>query len=283
MQTEIVSTAKRADMFKVPASNLRIKEGLNIRSDYGNIQELADSIKENGVKVPLRGYKERENGYEVFVVVDGHRRHTALQLLLEQGTEIIVPFITENKGYNDEQRLIDMFLMNEGKSLTPLEQAEGVRRLIAYGYSEKEIALKLAKSEVYVRKLNSLNSAPKAFRKLIEEGTISATLAIETIAKGQVEDLMNTIEENKKTPVKAPENTNEQDTQSNDGKEIKDPTPARITKKDLKEQNSIKEFKKFMKNANEDLISESVLYVYQFAAKLANNELSFEEIKEFFK
>jgi ParB/RepB/Spo0J family partition protein len=287
MQTDqIVATlnAKRVDMHKVPSSKLRIKTGLNIRSDYGNIEELAESIKENGIRVPVRGYKEKEGNEEVYVITDGHRRTLACRHLLKEGTEILVPFVLEHKGYSDEQRLIDMFIMNEGKSLTPLEQAEGVRRFIAYGYSEKEIAGKLAKSEGYIRKLNSLNSAPKKFIQLIEKGYISATLAIQVIADGLVDQI---IAESEGKLEKAPADDSAEMHQATDGSEIKDVQPSgqsgKITKKDLQTVNSLKEFKKFMKKADENIMNENVVYIYQFATKLANNELSFEQIEEFFK
>jgi ParB/RepB/Spo0J family partition protein len=286
MQTETIAspalTAKRVDMFKVPSSKLRIKEGFNIRTDMGDIKELAESIKVNGVLVPLRGYKSKEGDEEVYIITNGHRRYTACQLLLQESIEVLVPFVLESKGYTDEQRLIDTFLMNDGKSLTPLEQAEGVRRLLAYGYSEKEIAGKLAKSEGYIRKLNSLNSAPKALKNLIEDGVISATLAIAAIADGKVEEILK--KSTAGTTSVAPQDTTTEENQSTDGMEIKDVQPSgKITKKDIDTVNSLKEFKKFMKKADENLMHENVLYIYQFAAKLVNNELSYEEIEAFFK
>jgi ParB-like chromosome segregation protein Spo0J len=287
MQTEAIETTltvKRSDLLKVPSSLLRVKEGFNIRTDYGDIPELAESAKVNGIIVPLRGYKDKENGIEVFIVTDGHRRTAALKLLLEQGVEVLVPFILESKGYSDEQRILDMFIMNDGKSLMPLEQAEGVRRLIAYGYSEKEIAGKLAKSEGYIRKLNSLNNAPKQLRNLIEQGVISATLAIEAIAKNQVEEILKRVEEDNKPQVKViPEDPTAQDTQSNDGAEINDVQPSKVTRKDLQDQNSMKEFKKFLNKVDEEDVPESVLYVFQFAAKLAKNKLSYADIQDFFQ
>lgn len=290
MQTETIASpvlsTKRVDMFKVPSTKLRIKDGLNIRTDYGDLDELSASIKEHGIKVPLRGYKEKDaSGEEVFIVVDGHRRYAACQILIEEGVEVLAPFILESKGYSDEQRLIDMFIMNEGKALNPLEQAEGVRRLIAYGYSEKQIAGKLAKSEGYIRKLNSLNSAPQAFKKLIEDGTISATLAISAIAEGKVEEIMKKVEAgtNNNSTVIVAEDTNAQDTQSNDGKQITAPTSNKITKKDLQTQNSVKEMKKFMKQVeSEDEIDVVTLPVYQFVDKLLNNQLSYVDIQDFF-
>lgn len=272
----LAPVAKRGDIFKVPFSLIRVKEGFNIRKDYGNISELAESIEENGLKVAMRGYKDKEDGLEVFVITDGHRRYKACTLLNDKGVELMIPFILENKGYNDEQRLVDMFITNEGKGLNPLEQAEGVQRLINYGYSEGEIAKKLAKSEGYIKKLNSLNSAPKKFLNLIEKGTISATLAISIIAEGKVEEIMQKLAAGESV----------QDTQDADGNEIKEvgstKSGGKITKKDLGEVNSLKEFKKYARNKDEETIDPDVLPCFQFAMKLINNELTAEEIEEFF-
>lgn len=285
MQTEaIVPTdtlkAKRADLYKVPSSKIIAKEEDNVRTVYNGITELSESIKENGVKMPLKGRKVRINGEDYFEVTDGFRRSRAIKMLLEQGIEILVPFVLEPQGYSSEERLFDMFLMNEGDPLTPLDKAAGIKKALAWGYTEKQIAQKLAKSEGYIRKLNSLNSAPIQLKNLIETGVISATLAIDAIANNKVEEILKKAESNSTTVV--PEDTTTQDTQSNDGQQITTPSAGKITKKDLVDQNSMKEFKKFMKSTDEESVPEGVLYVYQFAAKLANNELSFEEIKEFF-
>lgn len=270
------SLVTRTDLFRVPASKLKTIEGFNIRQDYGNIAELTESIRENGVKVPLRGYKDKDGS---FIVVDGHRRYQAVKALLEQGVEVNVPFILEAKKYSDEQRLIDMFVMNEGKALTTLEQAEGVRRFIAYGYNEKDIAAKLAKSEGYIRKLNSLNTAPKKFIDLIRKGTISGTYAIEVIAKGQVDEVLN-----KAAEKVVPEDTAIEAHTSTDGQEIKETVPksgGKITKKEMN-VNSFAEFKKYMKRASEEDMMPDVLVAYQFAVKLANNELTALQIQQYF-
>lgn len=284
-QTEnALSLTKRVDMYKVPSSKLRVQEGLNIRTDYGNITELVESIRENGVKVPLRGFKDKD-GY--FVVVDGHRRYKACQILLEEGIEVNVPFILEAKGYSEEQRLIDMFIMNEGKSLTVLEKAEGVRRFIAYGYSEKEIGKKLAYSEGYVRKLNSLNHAPKAFIKLIEQGTISGTLAIDIAAKGT--EAINEVITKASGSIVPEDSTTEQRT-GTDGSEITDNVTTggeqkKITKKDLQKQNSLALFKQVTKEIDTEAttLSHDQELVYEFVWKLINNNLSEKDLKEFFQ
>lgn len=184
--------AKRTDIYKVPFPQLRIKEGFNIRTDMGDINELAGSILANGVKNSLRGYRSKEDGEEVFIVTDGHRRYAALKQLFESGnTDILAPFVLEERSYNDEQRIFDMFICNEGKQLNPLEQALGIQRLVNYGYDLKEISSKLGKTLNYVQKLNALNELPKKAIKMIEDGKISATYMMTIQSEGKVEELLN--------------------------------------------------------------------------------------------
>src|ERR1700749_2996918 len=107
--SEVSKDVTKGDLFKVKSSKLITKEGFNIRTDMGDIKGLAENIRENGVKEPLQGFREGD----FFVVKDGHRRKAALDLLLQEGLEIKVPFILEPKNYNVEQRVVDMFIMND--------------------------------------------------------------------------------------------------------------------------------------------------------------------------
>lgn len=61
--------SKRTDLLWVDPVNLTVQEGFNVRYDYGDIDELAKSIIENGVKVPVRGVKDR--GTDNYILTDG--------------------------------------------------------------------------------------------------------------------------------------------------------------------------------------------------------------------
>src|ERR1700744_1643846 len=155
-----MSEVTKTDLPKVPFNLLQVREGFNIRKDMGNIEELANSIAENGVRVPLRGYKVK--GEDTYVVVDGHRRYAACKLVVDRTGEMIkVPFLLEPQKYNDEQRILDMFITNDGKELTVLEKAAGIERMINFDWPIDDIAKKIGKSAGYVRRLSSLNTAPK--------------------------------------------------------------------------------------------------------------------------
>lgn len=271
-----MADVKKRDLTMVPYELLVARDGFNVRTDMGSIEDLAASIKEHGVKVPMRGYKEK--GTDKYFITDGHRRYAACSIVVnETGSTIYVPFVLEPQGYSDEQRVIDMFITNEGKPLTPLEQAEGVRRLQNWGYSDKDISQKIGRSIAYIGKLSSLTTAPKKIIKLIENGKIAASFAMDIISKGETDKFLQDVDAGIFEVQKA---TN--------GHEIFESEPVKksktkITKGDLQTINSWKEFKNFAKNADEKLMDEDKAKIFKWLCRMMNNELTEESIKRYFK
>lgn len=170
-----VAESKRDVVYLSPVL-INVKEGFNIRQDFGDMCELEKSIAENGVLKPLDVFQE--NG-QIFLV-DGHRRFAAVQTLLARGVEIkSVPCIPEQKGISQESRLVRMFLSSDGKPLTMIEQGEMVQRLIGFGWTPKQIAIKLGRTEATISNLKQLISLPKEVLKEVENETFSASTAIE--------------------------------------------------------------------------------------------------------
>jgi len=170
-KVEEKTKAPRRDVYSLEVNQIKVVEGFNVRQDFGDLQELANSIKINGVKVPVRGYKKE--GF--YWLTDGERRFRACQLLAEQGVDVRVPFLSDGSNVNNEQRVIDMLICNEGKKLNPVEQSEAVQRLVNYGYVDKEIAEKTGFSIVYISNLKLLNNAPKTIKNLITSDIIRST------------------------------------------------------------------------------------------------------------
>lgn len=76
----------------VPPSSLVADEKKNPRFEYSDIEELMNSIIENGIKNPLKGYQKDGK----IVLKDGHRRMRAIKLAIEKGKKIErVPVILE--------------------------------------------------------------------------------------------------------------------------------------------------------------------------------------------
>lgn len=158
-------------------SQVRPEEGFNVRYDYGDIGSLKDSIVENGVKIPLRAYKDVDG---VYIVIDGHRRLKAIERAAEEGEKgIKVPVLEVDKHYSAEDKILDLLVTNDGKPLEMLEQAEVCARLKKYGWSNKKIGEKWGKSGVHVDNLLALNSCSEQTKKYIRQGKISPSLVID--------------------------------------------------------------------------------------------------------
>lgn len=281
--SEVLDVKKGSAVLKVPFGLLVIQEGLNIRTDYGDIKELAANIRENGVKQPFRGYKK--DG--MYVVTDGHRRHAACALLAEDGSEIVVPFITESAGYNDEQRVVDMFIMNSGKDLTLSEKAAGIKRLINYGWEIDDVAKKLSHSKSYIARLLMLEDAPKAFKKLINKGIISDSYAIELLGKGDAQKFLDDYQAGVyDQTVNAALGEGEEGAEGEgDGASTDGKKPKKITKADVKakEINSVRDLKKFIQDTDADIISEDRADAFAFLGLVFANELDAKKIAKWFK
>lgn len=185
--------AGRSDMFKVNPMDLFVVDNFNVRDDF-DLVELKNSIKENGVKVPLT-VRMGEEGK--ILLVDGERRLRAVWALLEEGVEIAtVPCIVEPRGYNDEMRTLDLIVRNDGKPLTPIEEARVIARLLTYGWEPKQIALKTGRSQAHVSNALLLNSVPAKVAEKIKTGKIASTLVLDLAreTKDQPEKLVELVE-----------------------------------------------------------------------------------------
>lgn len=119
----------------------------NPRKDVGDVTELADSIKEQGLQQALVVTPDHEeHGERLFRVVIGHRRLAACKLA---GIER-VPCVVRELDAKTEREL--MLVENCQRSdLTPLEEADGYQGLLDLGVNVGELASKTGRSESFVR------------------------------------------------------------------------------------------------------------------------------------
>lgn len=193
-----INKTKRSDVLFIDPRIIKVEEGFNTRIDYGDIGELKSSIVENGVRVPMRGYKDGDT----YVLTDGHRRFKAVNMALDEGIDIArVPFISENKK-SLEERIFDILLFNDGKTLTSLELGETYKRLLNYGYNLTEIAKKIGKTVKHVSDMVKVACSTKELKKLVNDGVISATLVAEVKGKvkndEEAEEILKTVSDIKK-------------------------------------------------------------------------------------
>jgi ParB/RepB/Spo0J family partition protein len=121
----------------------------NVREDYAEIAELAESIKKNGQLEPVlvKVLEPDEDGIEKFELVAGHRRRKALEKLCEAGegfTNIDALVVTGDK-------LTLQLVENLQRSdLTAPERERGIYQMCKNGISQKEVAARLSKPEGYI-------------------------------------------------------------------------------------------------------------------------------------
>lgn len=120
---------------------------LNPRKDIGDVTELAESIKSNGIMqnltvVPSTGY-----WYGDYTVIIGHRRLAAAK---QVGLTEVPCVITE---MTQEEQLATMLLENMQRSdLTIYEQAQGMQMMLDLGETVESISEKTGFSQSTVRR-----------------------------------------------------------------------------------------------------------------------------------
>lgn len=198
-----VKATKNKDIMLVDPRNI-VFNPENVRTDMGDIDELMESIVEIGLQVALKAKKVR--GEDKYLLVDGHRRMSAVLLALEKGYDIPYVEVMPYTG-NNEDILFTMIVTGSGqKPLTDIELAEAIKRLVSFHYKPEEIAKKIGKSVPHVYNLLTLANAPKEVRNLVHEGLISGGTVVQ-IARltddtdKQVKMVKDAIEDAKKASV----------------------------------------------------------------------------------
>ena len=116
----------------------------NPRKDLGDLTELADSIKVNGVLQNLTVVPRAEGGYTVVI---GHRRLAAAKLA---GLKALPCIVTDMDSRSQMQT---MLIENIQRSnLNVYEQAQGFQMMLDMGDSVEEIARKTGFSQTTVRR-----------------------------------------------------------------------------------------------------------------------------------
>ena len=152
------------------------------------IQELAQSIKENGLIQPIIVRQSPVIGYEILA---GERRYRAS---IEAGLSEVPVII---KKLSDQDMMVHSIIENlQREDLNPIEEAKAYQSLIEKGYTHADIAEKMGKSRPYITNLVRLLTLPDFILKEVETGKLSqahARLLIQLPLKEQ-KNLLNRIQ-----------------------------------------------------------------------------------------
>jgi ParB family chromosome partitioning protein len=183
--------------------------------DEEQLKALADSIRQNGILQPLvvRRHPSMPNAFEI---VAGERRWRAAQLAQLHEVPIIIKELSDSEAL--ELALVENV---QRQDLSPLEEAEGYRRLIdEFQNTQEDLARRVGKSRSHIANSLRLLNLPEPVKKMVESGELSAgharallgaadpvALAEEVRAKGlsvrQTEQLVHAKKQQSEAPAPA--------------------------------------------------------------------------------
>jgi ParB family chromosome partitioning protein len=152
--------------------------------DAKALQELADSIANNGLMQPITVRPVQKDGGTVYEIVAGERRWRAHCLLRDQGKLPDGSILARVRKMDEEERDIQAIVENLSRAdITPLEEARAFKRMLDRGMTEQELATKLGLRQAWrvSERVRLLNLSPE-ITKLYESGNLSGDAAFE-IAK----------------------------------------------------------------------------------------------------
>lgn len=160
--------------------------------DETALQELADSIKQNGVLQPIL---VRKVGIK-YQIVAGERRYQASKLAGLNEIPAVVRDI-------DDREVFQLALIEnlQRSDLSPMEEAKGYRQLIdSQGLTQEGLAKILSKSRSAIANTLRLMDLPTVVQEMIEQGLLTpgharAILAVPT-EEGRVELAQKVIKDN---------------------------------------------------------------------------------------
>ena len=137
--------------------------------DEEELQSLADSIRQNGILMPIL-VRRTGDGDGNFEIVAGERRWRAAQAAQLYEVPIIV------KDLDDNQALEVALIENvQRQDLMPLEEAEGYRRLMdEFANTQEDLARAVGKSRSHVANSMRLLGLPDGVKALLQDGSLTA-------------------------------------------------------------------------------------------------------------
>jgi ParB family transcriptional regulator, chromosome partitioning protein len=156
------------------------------RTQLGNIEELASSVREKGVLEPILVRHIGPNRYQI---ISGERRYRAATLAgLDE-----IPAI--ELDVDDREQLEIALIENiQRKDLTPFEEAEGLLILQQkFNYTHEKISQVIGKSRTTVTETLLINEIPDRIRVMCREAGISNKSVLVQVARAGSEEAMEQV------------------------------------------------------------------------------------------
>ena len=136
--------------------------------DLAELDELAESIKANGILQPIL-VRPLTKGGTSYEIIAGERRWRASQIAKIHEVPVII------RDFDDETALGVAMIENlQRTDLNLIEEAEGYRALMhSFQYTQEKLSTQLGKSRSHIANVLRILSLPKYVRSFIVKGELS--------------------------------------------------------------------------------------------------------------
>lgn len=167
--------AKIGDLIEVPLDDIVVSA--QVRTDLDDIQSLADAIKEEGQRSPVEVYYNEE---DKLALLSGERRYRSLQAIKASTVRAII--VKPPQDVSD--KILRQLSENEEReSLTPMDRGRAYSQLKEAGLSQSEIARRVRRNRMVVRRHIQLYEAPEPVRNAFLEELVTDLHAIELLVR----------------------------------------------------------------------------------------------------
>ena len=136
-----------------------------VNFDEESLKSLIESVREQGIIQPILVRKSSKNKFEL---IAGERRLRAAKILGHDKIPAIIKTIT-----NESAAIYSLLENVQREDLNPIEEAEGLKRLIKeFKFTQEELAKKTGKSRSHIANLIRLLSLNKQVIKLLSDKKI---------------------------------------------------------------------------------------------------------------
>lgn len=141
------------------------------RFDEEALTALVESVRERGILQPLLVRKDpaATPGNASYEIIAGERRWRAAQLAGLHEVPVLVRTLTDREAL--EIALIENIQRSD---LTPLEEAEGYKRLMdEFDHTQEDLARSVGKSRSHVANMLRLLALPDEVKQMVQDGALS--------------------------------------------------------------------------------------------------------------
>lgn len=174
----------------VPLSRLQPNNS-NVRKDLGDLAELTDSIKAQGVLQPAV-VAPSTTAKTKYVLVTGHRRAAAAKAAGLKALPCVVREDLDTLGKQIEAMLVEN---GQRVDLTPIEEGDAYQQLLDLpDYDVKALAARLGHAQAFVRNRVKVAGTPPKVRAGVASGQITLEQALVFAEVSEHPDLLSKLE-----------------------------------------------------------------------------------------